>query len=254
VLQHGILLIEHKPVVEEGWVGKAKGILQILFERGLIVATDYKNMTLDSRKDPETGCIQPGTSLRALLEQCNDFTNELSALQFLGQEIGVLVNATPKYHAELAGEGIEYSWGYSKSVYRHAPLTKKKGRQNFFELVEMCCDPVVHLHKERVRKMAKRARSYICTYHCLDVHNGQADNRQLADQPVDPALAATGSAHTQQQPHNENPLAQKQKLQFIKIEKLMKQFRSHRCALDFDANFVTSLLKEERICDDAIDR
>jgi len=251
VLQHGILLIEHKPVVEEGWVGKAKGILQILFGCRLIVATDYKNMTLDGRRDPETGCIQPGTSLRALLEQCNDFTNELSALQFLGQEIGVLVDAMPKYHPELAGEGIE-SWGYSKSVYCRAPLTKKKGRQNFFALVETCCDPVVHLHKERVRKMAKKARSYICTYHCLDVHNGQADNRQLADQPVDPALAATGSARTQQQPHNENPLAQQQKLQFIKIENLMKQFCSHRCALDFDANFVTSLLKE-RICEDATD-
>jgi len=189
--------------------------------------------------------------LRALLEQCDDFKNELSALQFLGQEIGVLVDVTPKYHAELAGEGIEYTWGYSKSVYRRAPLNKKKGRDNFFELVEMCCDPVVHLHQERVRKMAKRARSYICTYHCLDVQNSQAVNCQLADQPVEqPALAATGSAGTQQQPYNENPLAQQQKLQFIKIEKLMKQFRSHRCALDFDANFVTSLLKE-RICEDA---
>ena len=69
MLQHGILLIEHKPVVEEGWVGKAKGILQILFERGLIVATDYKNMTLDGRRDPETGCIQPGTCNSAMILQ-----------------------------------------------------------------------------------------------------------------------------------------------------------------------------------------
>jgi len=33
-LQHGILLTENKAVVEEGWVGKEKGILQILCESG----------------------------------------------------------------------------------------------------------------------------------------------------------------------------------------------------------------------------
>jgi len=54
-----------------------------------------------------------GTSLHALLEQCSDFKNELSALQLLSQEISITVDAMPKYHAELAGEGIVYSWGYS---------------------------------------------------------------------------------------------------------------------------------------------
>ena len=71
-------------------------------------------MTLDSHKDPETGEIEHRSSLHALLQQCNDFKNELSALQLLAQELGVVVDTTPKYHAKLAGEGIEYSWGYSK--------------------------------------------------------------------------------------------------------------------------------------------
>jgi len=84
-------------------------------------------MTLIGTKDPESGGIQPGTSLCGLLEECSDFRNELSTLQLLGQEIGITVDATPKYHAELASEGIEYSWGYSKGVYHHALLSNKKG-------------------------------------------------------------------------------------------------------------------------------
>jgi len=38
-----LLLAENKPVVEEGWEGKPKCILQILFEFKLIVDTFYKN-------------------------------------------------------------------------------------------------------------------------------------------------------------------------------------------------------------------
>jgi len=57
------------------------------------------------------------TSLCAFLEQCNNFKNELSALQLLRQENGVVGDTMPKYHAKLASEGVEYSWGYSKGVY-----------------------------------------------------------------------------------------------------------------------------------------
>ncbi len=141
----------------------------------------------------------------------------------VGQEIGVTVDATPKYHAEFAGEGIDYSWGFSNSVYHRALLSNKKGQQHFFELIEQCCNPILHLARERVRKMAKMARLYICTYHYL----AQEDNQQVADADL-------------QQPLNENLLAQQQKLLFVNIEKLTKEFRSHRCALDFNDNFVTS--------------
>jgi len=229
--RHGVSLTENTAIIKEGWEGKPKGILQILREHGLIDDSNYKKKTLDGRKDPETGEIQLGTSLRALLEQCSDFKNELSALQLLGQEIGITVDATPKYHAELAGEGIEYSWGYSKGLYRRMPLSSKKGRKNFFELVEKCCDPAIHLTIERVRKMAKRARSYICTYHYLAQEMIEADNNRLAIEADQP------------QPQNEILLAKQQKLLFVNIENLTKEFRTHRCALDFDGNFVASLLK-----------
>jgi len=161
--QHDISLTENKAVIEEGWVGKSKGILQILWEHRLIDNSNYKMMTLDGRKDPDSGGIFLGTSLHALLNQCSDFTNELRMLQLLGQEIGITADAMPKYHAELAGEGITYSWGYSKGVYCQVPLSRKKGKKNFFELVEECCNLAIHLTKERVRKWQKHDHIFALT-------------------------------------------------------------------------------------------
>jgi len=78
-------------------------------------------------KNQATGQIDESTSLRAMLGKCTDFQNKLSALQVLGNDLGVAVDFMPKYHAELANEGIEYSWGLAKGEYR----LHKKGRNNF---------------------------------------------------------------------------------------------------------------------------
>jgi len=56
------------------------------------------------------------------MASCQDFAEELTALQHVGQVLGVTVHITPKFHAEMAGEGIEYSWAVCKSVYRKMPL------------------------------------------------------------------------------------------------------------------------------------
>ena len=78
--------------------------------------------------------------------------------------------------------------------------------------------------------MAKRARSYICTYHYLAIWNDLADVEQPANQ-----LAVVAKDALQCQ------LAEKQKQLFVNIDKLTKQFRTHWCALDFDGSFVNSL-------------
>ena len=39
--------------------------------------------------------------------------------------------------------------------------------------------------------------------------------------------------------------AAKQQLLYKKIEQLMKRFKAHRCALDFDTHFVLTVLKEQ---------
>ena len=43
-----------------------------------------------------------------------------------------MVIITTKYHAVYAAvEGVDYSWGFLKSVYRRRPLVERKGKDNF---------------------------------------------------------------------------------------------------------------------------
>jgi len=51
---------------------------------------------------------------KQMLGACFEFQNELTALQTLGKDLGVAAVISPKFHAELAGEGIEYLWAFAK--------------------------------------------------------------------------------------------------------------------------------------------
>jgi hypothetical protein len=149
---NGIDLYERKEKIAPGWEGQPKGLLQILWERGLIEHKLLDKYTLDGRKDAITGKVDLQYSLRHLLAECSDFKNEETALQYLGSQLGVVVLLTPKFHAELAGEGVEYSWAHAKAFYRRMPLARKRGREKFKQLVKDCVCPVNVLTKERIEK------------------------------------------------------------------------------------------------------
>jgi hypothetical protein len=214
----GVALIVDRPIKKLGWTGAPKGLLQVLWERGFI--DDHKKFSNDGKPDPVTGVKYLKPSLRYIMAQCPDFRDEETALQFLGRTIGVAVDCTPKFHAELAGEGIEYSWGFAKQLYRRKPVSMKKGRVNFKALVRKCTDPATEIDKVRVGKFAGRARAYICAYFEL--------NRQQQNQDVNDSVSERQQAH------------------FVDIERLMKSFKTHRCALDFDSGFIrsTCVIKE----------
>jgi len=206
--------------IKEGWLNKPKGMLQTLWERGLIDENNLGLCTNDGRKDGD-GDLIAGSSLQNLLANCVDFANEESALQHLGRHLGLQVVHTPKFHAELAGEGIEHSWACAKGDYRRRPLSDKRGLNNFKNLVQTSCGPDV-LTKERACKFSRRARAYMCT--CC-----------LLDQQNEGVVAADGG--------NNVGDATKQQTLFQEIERLQKRFKSHRCALDFDSGFVNAVVK-----------
>ncbi len=238
--RHGVDLQYQKANITEGWHGKPKGLLQILWERGWINPCECKTFkrdktagkiintshyTINGRKDPQTGQVLESSSLLALMAQCTDFKEEETALQFLGQQLGLRVLFTPKFHCEFAGEGIEYNWAHAKAKMRITPLREKKGRQNFIALVKKCICPETVLTKERIRKFSARARAYICTYY----HLSRDHNAAIYINPIpggDPAVPAIVN------------VAEKQQLLYKEIERLMKKFKTHRCALDFDNGFV----------------
>jgi len=197
------------PEVIEGWEGKPKGLKQVLWERGLLDVSKIVDYSVSGKK-MDDGDIDLSFSFRGIMEGCFDFENEETQLQSLGSALGIIVDRTPKFHAELAGEGIEYSWGYSKGLYRGKPFSRKKKKESFKELVRECTNAEA-LNPERVRKFSARARAYIMTYHYF------ANQTVNVDQDEDNVG-----------------------MEFMDIEKMMKKFKTHRCAFDFDKGFVMS--------------
>ncbi len=235
-----IELYDCKEIIAPGWEGKPKGLLQVLGERGLIERAALERYTLDGRKDTITGKIDFQYSLRSLLGKCQDFKEEETALQFLGTQLGVTVLLTPKFHAELAGEGVEYSWAHSKAHYRRMPLSRKRGRENFKQLVKICTCPVIVLTKQRIEKFASRARAYICTsYH----HLYQEQKRAAAEHEDSNSASNANSTF----PVAGIPSHIQQDLLYSEIERLSKAFKGHRCAIDFDSGFVQSDLRIVKI-------
>ena len=103
-----------------------------MWERGFVDESKlqcHKIKVLD-----DSGEIVPEFSLENMVKSCHDFLNEMSQLEYVCWQLSSTAAITTKYHAEFAGEGIEYSWGFSKAIYRKSPLKIKKGKENFDNL------------------------------------------------------------------------------------------------------------------------
>jgi hypothetical protein len=123
--------------------------------------------------------------------------------------MGVRLISTTKFHAEMAGEGIEYLWGVSKSWYCSKPLKLKLKKASFLQLVQGCLDPKL-ITKEKLRSFSKRARSYICAYYALE-HTKQNTNNNDNETINHDEMALLSCA-----------------IKYEKIEQMVKTFRTHR--------------------------
>jgi len=149
--------------------------------------------------------------------KCTDFAEEVPQLEAIGKKLGCSVIITTKYHAEYAGEGIEYSWGLAKCFYRRQPLSKKKKKANFFALVDQCLSQEL-LTKDMVRKFSKRARDYMLAYRAFETDEMKGGMKD-SGKPLD--------------------------ITHHMIEKMKKVVSSHRAALDHDRGYLDKIIKEE---------
>ena len=134
--------------------------------RGFINENDLSIYTLTGKKDA-FGVVNLSRSLRNMMSLCHDFLHEEGMLQFIAKKIGVTEILTPKCHAELAGEGIEYMWALTKGAYRNLTLAEKKGKENFLVSVRSCLAAKI-VTLPRIRRFGRRAHQYLVSYHCLD--------------------------------------------------------------------------------------
>jgi hypothetical protein len=217
-LRAGIALTYEKRDIIQGWEGQPKGMEQILWERGWIDPTVTRKVyTVHGTKD-SMGAVRKDTSLLYLMSNLKDFHGQETMLQLKATEMGIFIDRTPKCHCELAGEGIEYAWGCAKNRYRRQPLKDKRGKDNFRRTVRKCFSREV-ITTERVRLFSQRARAYILSYHKL-----RQEQLTKSSSTTDLDVAAVSP---------------------VNVEKLLKRFKTHRCAMDFDSAFCKAAF-----CDD----
>ena len=153
--KEGISLTYTKPKVIKGWLNKSKGMMQILYERGFINPNvSVKSYTEKGLKLP-TGLYDDTLQYKTMVDNLPDFKGEQSRLEFFAEKLGVTVAYGPKYHPEIAGEGIEYCWALSKSDYRKQPLSEKKKKNQFESLVMKSMDTSTVLDIHQVRSCAR---------------------------------------------------------------------------------------------------
>ena len=128
------------------------------------------------------------------------------------------MDRTPKCHCELAGEGVEYAWGCAKNHYQWQPLKDKRGKENFRQTVRKCFSRDI-ITTKRVRMFSQRARAYIPAYHMIR-------QEQLTD-----SASTTTDLNSTVSP--------------VKVEKVLKTFKTHRCAMDFDSAFCRAVFNGE---------
>ena len=153
-------------VAVQGFIGIAKGMYEILWERGFI-DPNVEKYTIDGIKDPNTGQLLKETSLKHLIQQLPDFENEKTLLHYHGEKLGCIIFNSPKCTPEVAGEGIEYDWGVSKLWYRTQDFKLKKNKAEFRKLVLRAVGNKV-LSLRMVRDNARRAREHMISYYELE--------------------------------------------------------------------------------------
>ena len=124
---------------------------------------------------------------------CWDFATELTAFQELMVSHGHLAEMSPKCHPELAGVGVEYSWGKSKMHFRrHTDHVARHLHENIQDSMDVSVLTLL-----RVRRYARKARTYRRAYETSETAMSKRD-----------------------------------------IENMVKTFKRHRSALDFDWKFI----------------
>ena len=159
-----------------------------------------------------------------------DFMEQKTLLQHFCELLGAKSDHTPVAHCEIAGEGIEFDWGYSKTIYRSKPLSMKRNKTKFHELVDSVLGREV-LTLAVSRANSRRARQYMLAYKVLaEAEHGQYQH------------TSTGTDATEKQ--NEDNKANI-KVTHSLIEKCVSLFRrrrTHRNVIDFEGKYLKDTL------------
>ena len=165
-------------VVKKGYVGKAKGVFQILYERGWIDPANIDKYSMNGPLNKETQLREDQYSLNYLIRKCEDFVHEKTLLQHHGEALGCIIDRSPKCTPEIAGDGIEFDWAMCKLWYRALPIEEKQDKKKFIKNVKRALSTEV-IDIDRTRKFSQRARKNMVGYYKLFKDNTSATPSEL---------------------------------------------------------------------------
>ena len=173
------------------------------------IRKDSSGKRIKNDSHPEwPGTIDKSTSLRLKLAQCLNFKLEITALQDLALSLGGSVVYTPKAHAEFAGRGIEYAWGYMKLIFKDLNTCDPKNLDQHVRDASKYDTLDSPLNIVRIRKFARKARNYKFKY-------AECFHKAYLQVITDPT-----------------------KIDFSSVEKQVCELKIHRSALDIDYGFI----------------
>ena len=134
-------------------------------ERNVHMSQDVGGMVMAKPDDGDPKAPTSDRSLPHVLSQQPDFLKEITALEEKLRPRGHILKMCVKCHPELAGVGIEYTWGKSKVHFR---------RNNDCIARHLYANVIASLTKANIplstiRKYARKTRSYLRAYMHPDV-------------------------------------------------------------------------------------
>jgi hypothetical protein len=187
-------------------MGKAKRLNQIAWERGFI--------------DPLRTYTK--ADLVEILQGCTDFDNAETNLQMIAQSLGVQAERTPKYHCEMAGEGIEYDWGFCKG----------KNRCTGFQDLVKEVTAWIFVSMKQCRRSCARARSYISAYYNIHYDNSSLTKANEGGLTDTGGVVFMEDGETTAEPWK--PAGAGKVISMDLIEKTKKEYQSHRGVNSFE--------------------
>jgi hypothetical protein len=161
--------------------------------------------------------------LQELLLDCDDFKNEISLLEWVGQQRGIEIIFSAKAYPDDAGFGVEYIWAVSKNKVAAMPLAARRGAAMFKEAFDHCFSDKV-LTKKTVRGCARKARQFQVAYVVSAATSGNRD----FDEPI--------------------PLDELRKcvdhVSYERIEKMRRDVKTHRSVADINGQEIRFILAD----------
>lgn len=98
------------------------------------------------------------------MQNFQDFIKEPTSTAILMTELSKIGTPTisalfiPKFHCEIAGEGIELNWGLSKKKFRNVPFQERKEKVKFQKSVK---DSIEYI-KQNIQENFRVLQGDIC--------------------------------------------------------------------------------------------